>query len=44
MNNQTDGIVQENKSQDYINCFQGAEDLLKNIDNKDKKEKIKDSF
>lgn len=42
MNNQTDDIAQENKSQEYnFNCFQGAEDLLKNIDNKDKKEKIK---
>ncbi|MCV3431484.1 SIR2 family protein [Campylobacter lari] len=42
MNNQTDDIVQENKSQDCnFNCFQGTEDLLRNINNKDKKEKIK---
>ncbi|EIE2823880.1 hypothetical protein LC526_001708, partial [Campylobacter jejuni] len=37
MNNQIDNKAQENESQaTTIHCFQGAEDLLSNKDNKDK--------
>ncbi|EAH7501467.1 SIR2 family protein [Campylobacter coli] len=42
MSNQIDNKAQENESQaTTIHCFQGTEDLLENINNKDKKEKIK---
>ncbi|NHG49959.1 hypothetical protein GRO02_000020 [Campylobacter jejuni] len=42
MSNQIDNKAQENEFQaTTIHCFQGTEDLLENINNKDKKEKIK---
>ena len=42
MSNQTNDKAQENESKaTTIHCFQGTEDLLKNINDTDKKEKVK---
>ncbi|TLD84874.1 Sec1 family protein [Helicobacter trogontum] len=42
MSNQTNDKAQENESEaTTIHCFQGTEDLLKNINDTDKKEKVK---